>query len=62
MQEQADLIDRLVARTVMHGGKIAGETIIALSEDDANDLHHLSLRLGRMAPVEDRIRRLVMGK
>lgn len=62
MQEQANLIDRLVARTVMHGGKIAGETIIALSEEDANDLVHLSMRLARMVPHEERIRRIVMGK
>lgn len=62
MQEQADLVDRLVGRTVMRGGRIAGDTTIVLTEDDANDLHHLALRLTRMAPMEERIRRLVMFK
>ena len=60
--EQARLLDRLVARCVTIDGDLAGRSTLGLSADDADDLHHLAIRLHRLAPYEDRIRKVVMGK
>ncbi len=61
-QEQAELIERLISRTIMREGDVAAETTMTLTKEDVADLDHLALRLRRMAPLEAKIRTLVMGK
>ncbi|MBY3055021.1 hypothetical protein HF263_02870 [Rhizobium leguminosarum] len=58
--EQSLLLDRLVSRTAMHDGAPA-DTVMVLDNEDAKALVHLSMRLARLAPYQDRIERLVMG-
>lgn len=60
--QQADLIDTLVSHCVMHGGETAGETTILIDKQTAEQLHHLALRLHRLAPYEGRIKAMVMAK
>lgn len=60
--QQAELIDRIVARCTMLGGETAGETHLTLTKDDADDLRALASRLWRMAPAENAIKRLVVGR
>lgn len=62
IREQALFIDDLVARCVMHDGALAGETSMTLTAREAHDLHHLAIRLERLAPYENQIRKLVMGR
>jgi hypothetical protein len=59
--EQSLLLDRLIARTVMRDGEPA-DTVMVVDNEDAKALVHLSMRLARLAPYQDRIERLVMGK
>lgn len=60
--EQVRLLDGLVGRCVMAGGAVAETTTITIDKETAEHLHHLALRLERLAPHEERIRKLVMGR
>ncbi len=62
IRKQADFIDDMVARCVMHGGKIAAETTMLVSASEVQDLIDLANRLRRMARHEDEIRRIVTGR
>ena len=57
--EQGRLLDRLVGRCVMRGGELADTATITITKEDADDLHHLALRLERMAPHQSKIEKLV---
>ncbi len=59
---QMELLDSLVARCAMRSGDLAEETTLVLTAQEAHDLHHLSIRLQRLWPFEDRIKKLVMGR
>jgi hypothetical protein len=60
--EQMEFLDRLVARCAMRDGKLADETTLTLTAQEAHDLHHLSIRLQRLSPFESQIRKLVTGR
>lgn len=60
--EQCDFIERLVGRCVMHDGALAGETTLTLTAQEAHDLHHMEMRLRRLAPYERKIREIVTGR
>ncbi|MCC6863616.1 MAG: hypothetical protein IT544_02240 [Rhodobacteraceae bacterium] len=62
IQEQADFIYWLRRRCKMRDGSIAGETMLTLKREDVEALEVLRLRLERIAPFEDRIRQMVMGR
>ncbi len=62
IRKQADFIDDLVMRCVMHDGKVASETTMLVTGDDVQDLIDLANRLRRMAPHENEIRRVVTGR
>lgn len=59
--EQAHMVDQLVARCVMADGDIAGSATLTIDKETAENLHHLAMRLQRLAPHEERIKRMVMG-
>lgn len=61
MLAQSELIDTLVGRCVMHGGRVAGETLLVIDHEAVDDLLHLANRLRRLALFEDRIRAMVMA-
>lgn len=60
MLEQARLVDALAGRCVMRDGKIADETTLVLTAEEAGDLTQLANRLFHMAPYQNKIRNLVM--
>jgi len=60
--QQMELVDRLVARCAMRSGALADTTTLTLTAEEAHDLHHLSIRLQRLAPYENQIRKVVMGR
>ena len=60
IQQQADFLDRLVARCSMHSGKVADEAMLTITKDEAQFIQGIADRLVRMAVHEDRIRKLVM--
>lgn len=60
--QQADFVDGLSLRCVMRGGTVAGETHLTIEKADVEILRALGLRLRRMAPHEDAIRKLVVGR
>lgn len=62
IEQQADFVDGLIMRCQMRGGAVADETTIILNKSDVDHLADLASRLLRMAPHEDSIRRVVMGK
>lgn len=62
IEQQADFVDHLITRCLMRGGEVASEATLVLTPDDVNHLHGLAARLRRIAPHEDRIRRMVTGK
>ena len=62
IKQQAFLLEDIVRRCKMWDGSFAGETVLTLSKQDAEDLDALAIRLERMAPHEREIRRVVMGK
>ena len=59
LRDQAHLIDALVARCVMRDGEVAGEAVLVLDETTVGQLHHLAMRLERMAPYQNDIEKLV---
>jgi hypothetical protein len=62
IQEQADFLYLLRSRCTMSTGAVAGRTLLTLERDDVEMLEGLRARLARMAPFEDQIRRVVMGR
>lgn len=62
IQEQADFLYGLRLRCTMRDGSIAGETLMTLKREEVEALETLRLRLERIAPFEDRIRQMVMGR
>lgn len=62
IQEQAEFIDRLVARCVMIDGELAGETCLTITREEADHLTALANRLHLISPFEGQIRRLVTGR
>lgn len=62
MTQQADLLDRILSRTVIREQGIAAETYLLLTKEEVEDLDHLVMRLRRIAPFETGIRRLVTGR
>ena len=62
LDQQADMIWRLVSRCMMADGRPADETILTLARADYDDLKGIEARLRRMAPHEAAIKRVVIGK
>lgn len=62
IQQQAEFIDYLAKRCVLLDGSVASETFTLITRDEAAELRALAARLHRMAPHEDRIRRVVVGR
>lgn len=62
LQEQAALLDRIVARCVMVDGRLAAETFIRIDQEEADHLTALANRLHLISPYEGQIRRLVTGR
>ena len=60
--EQADFIDHLAARTTCRTGETAAETMMLVTADDVEMLRALANRLRRMAPHENSIRKVVVGR
>lgn len=60
--QQADLVDGLIVHCRMVDGALAAEAHVTISKDDANDLIALATRLRRMAPHENAIKKLVVGR
>lgn len=60
--EQAAMIDRIVDRCTMHDGSLAGEATIVIDKETAEHLHHLSIRLERLAPHEERLKQMVKNR
>ncbi|MNE65786.1 hypothetical protein D3C80_1612930 [compost metagenome] len=61
MLEQAELIEGLLGRCVMHGGAAAGETILVINSQAVDDLVQLANRLRRLSPYQNRIEKMVAG-
>ena len=59
IEQQADFIDYIVSHCTTRDGRIAESTMHLLSADDVSELQFISSRLRRMAPFEDRIRKIV---
>ncbi|HEY5797643.1 MAG TPA: hypothetical protein VIU82_21785 [Bosea sp. (in: a-proteobacteria)] len=62
LKQQAEFLDYITGRCVMRDGATARETLSVLSEDDVNEIRAIAMRLHRMAPHENAIRRAVTGK
>ena len=60
MLAQSELIDGLIAHCVMHGGDVAGESILVINREVVDDLAHLADRLRRLSFFEEPIRKMVM--
>jgi len=60
--EQADFIDHLADRTTTRTGAAAAETMMLVTADDVEALRTLANRLRRMAPHENSIRKVVVGR
>lgn len=62
IEQQADYVDDLARRCIMRGGEPATEATLVLTKDDVEILDALAHRLRRMAPHEEAIKRVVVGK
>lgn len=62
IQEQAELVDRLVERCAMRDGKIADTTCLTISAEEADHLVALANRLHLISPYEAKIRKMVTGQ
>lgn len=60
--EQADFIDHLADRTMSRTGATAAETMMLVSAADVETLRAMATRLRRMAPHENSIRKVVVGR
>lgn len=62
LEQQADLVQRLISRCTHMSGTVAKETWLSLEDKDVADLRHIEARLRRMAPFEAAIKRVVTGR
>lgn len=62
INQQAEYVEALAMRCTPYSGKNAGPVLLSLSETDVSVLRQLADRLKRMAPHEDDIRRIVVGR
>lgn len=62
IRDQADFLRSLVTRTKMRDGTASTEALLVLSPEDADAFDALAMRLERMAPFEEQIKRLVTGR
>lgn len=62
IRDQADFLRSLVTRSKMRDGSASAEATIVLKPQDADAFDALAMRLERMAPFENEIRRMVTGK
>lgn len=60
--EQADFIDSMVDRTATRTGATAAETMMLVTAADVETLRAMATRLRRMAPHENEIRKVVVGR
>lgn len=60
--EQADLLDHIADRTTCRTGEAAAETMMLVTAADVEALRAMALRLRRMAPHENSIRKVVVGR
>lgn len=60
--DQAAFLDYLIARCVKRSGEVAEVTYLYLEEKDVTDLQGVADRLRRMAPHEQSIKRMVVGR
>lgn len=60
--EQSDFLDYLIRSGKMADGSQAGERWVRLTREQTEMLLSIQQRLERMAPFEDKIRKLVTGK
>lgn len=62
MKQQAELVYEIMGRTIMVDGSTAGSTTLLITAEQSNALRSLASRLDRMAPFEERIRKMVVGQ
>lgn len=62
LHDNAELLRYLVARTKMRDGGTPKEMWVLLKEEDIRDLELIAERLSRMAPHEQAIKRIVVGR
>lgn len=62
IEDQANFVDAIVLRCKMHDGSVAGQSWVLFDADGIEELRALATRLRRMAPHENAIRRLVVGR
>lgn len=62
LQDQADFVRSLLRQTRMVDGSQAETTHMTLGRFEVSELEHIAKRLERMAPHEDRIRKMVAGR
>ena len=62
LAEQGALLHRLLPSSTTIHGEPVGEAILALTGEQLAELKALALRLERMAPHEDAIKRVVTGR
>ncbi|WP_026793165.1 hypothetical protein [Pleomorphomonas oryzae] len=59
IKQQADLLDGILTKTVMHNGTVASFTAVNVTADEVNQLTQLVNRLYILARFEEKIRELV---
>lgn len=62
IEDQADFVDAIVLRCKMHDGSVAGQSWVLFDPEAVEELRAIAARLRRMAPHENAIRRLVVGR
>lgn len=62
IKQQAEYVEALVMRCHAYAEKGAGPTLLSLELVDIEVLRELAARLKRMAPHENEIRRVVVGR
>lgn len=61
MREQSEFLDYLVRSNKMADGTPAGDSWLRMTREQMATVSGIQSRLERMAPYEDKIKRLVMG-
>lgn len=61
IEQQADFLDYLLKRSNMADGR-SGRAVLSIEPRDVEDLQGIISRLRKMAPHEEPIRRMVMGR
>lgn len=62
MMEQSEFLDYLVRSNKMADGNPAGDSWVRMTREQMTTISGIQSRLERMAPYEEKIRRLVTGK